>query len=176
MTIHFLKKGQATLFGNGTSTLNLPECNKTWLTIDTSHAGVPHDVSCSTKFFCLPPSGAPQRVISVLPCGAGAALSLHLAAHLHSCAASQHAGCQLLPHTISHRRAGSLLTTAAGASYRGGQSDIMLVKRIRYTPPFFNLHPCTSACRCVAANLPVTHCEILSGQPSSLLLTLVSRC
>lgn len=34
-----------------------------------------------------------QCAISVLPCSAGTALPIHLAAHLHSCAASQHAGC-----------------------------------------------------------------------------------
>lgn len=76
-------------------------------------AGAPRDVS-ELNYALSPP---PQRAISVLPRSAGAALPLHLAAHLHSRAASQHAGRQLLPHTISHRRAGSLLTTAAGASY-----------------------------------------------------------
>lgn len=80
----------------------------------------------------------------MLPRSAGAALPLHLAAHLHSCAASKHAGRQLLPHAVCHWCAGSLLTRVAGASYRGGQSDIVLMKCICYTsllhPLFFNLN------------------------------------
>lgn len=54
------------------------------------------------------------------PRGAGAALPLHLATHLHPGAARQHAGCQLLAHPLPHRRAGALPAGAAGAAHRGG--------------------------------------------------------
>lgn len=64
-----------------------------------------------------------QRAVSVWPCSAGAAVPLHLAAHLHTCATSQHAGHQLLPHPIPHWGAGTLPSTAAGAAHRGGRSE-----------------------------------------------------
>lgn len=61
-----------------------------------------------------------QRVVPMRPRSAGAAVPVHLAAHVCARAASKHAGHQLFSNAVPDWRSGAMPATAAGASHRGG--------------------------------------------------------
>lgn len=74
-----------------------------------------------------------QCLVPMWPCGAGAALPLHLAAHLRARVTWQHAGHQLLPDALPDRRAVAVPAAAAGAAHRGGGAALLLKRRCYVT-------------------------------------------
>lgn len=89
-------------------------------------------VSCEAEFsrvfsFLL------QCVIQMQPRRAGAAVPLHLAAHIRPSVTSKYAGHQLLSNPVPHRCAGSMFAGTAGAAHRGGTCVRNREKRFIFT-------------------------------------------
>lgn len=74
-------------------------------------------LSFCLSLFAFPLSTTWQHAVSLCPLGIGAALPIHLAAHLCARAARQHAGHQLFSHALPYGGALTISVSGAGAAH-----------------------------------------------------------
>lgn len=93
------------------------------------HTVLPHKNSFLVLNLCL--SFFPQHIVSVLSCSSGSTLPLHLAAYVHSCAPTIHAGYSLHSNPLYSRPPLQLSASTQRAAHRGGTTRVFFVCDIR---------------------------------------------